>query len=159
MHSVRRRNDQTARISLHHPSMSKSAETKINRAHHSHGATDQYRLQNFRRVPFHLLSLPVRFATVAVFSASVRGIYGRTPQPARGKRQAYDIFFTTHEPSSKCSGLRNFHHKSPPLGDRKHADRAPRRRPCRLGRAARASAGLPTPRPPEHKAPVLPTRP
>ena len=159
MHSVRRRNDQTARISLHHPSMSKSAETKINRPHHSHGATDQYRLQNFRRVPFLLLSLPVRFATVAVFSASVRGIYGRTPQPARGKRQAYDIFFTTHDPSSKCSGLRNFHHKSPLCRDRKHAVHPLRRGPGRLGRAARASAARPARPRPRHKASALPTRP
>ena len=80
MHSVRRRNDQTARISLHHPSMSKSAETKINRAHHSHGATDQSRLQNFRRSRYRLLpSHPVpRFRSTvrfgeAVFRESFRG--------------------------------------------------------------------------------------
>jgi hypothetical protein len=86
MHSVRRRNDQTARISLHHPSMSKSAETKINRQHHSHGATDQYSLQNFLRVAFWFLSSPVRFATVAVSTASVRR-YLRTDAAARKRKK------------------------------------------------------------------------
>jgi hypothetical protein len=60
--------------------MSKSAETKINRQHHSHGATDQYSLQNFvrqrrRQLPFR--SVPrfrstVRFGE-AVFRESFRG--------------------------------------------------------------------------------------
>ena len=50
------------------------------------GAADQYSLQNFVRVTFLLLSRPVRFATVAVFSASVRR-YLRRDAAARKRKK------------------------------------------------------------------------
>jgi hypothetical protein len=59
--------------------MSKNTETKINRSHHSHGATDQFRLKNFtsqrRRQlqpnPFRVSAQPVALVRRYLGKASV----------------------------------------------------------------------------------------
>jgi hypothetical protein len=61
---------------------------------------------------------PLRVA--AAPSLPVNRYLGKASKSRKKKRQAYDIFFTAQDPSSKCSGLRNFHHKLPRCDGSKH---------------------------------------
>jgi hypothetical protein len=84
MLAIRRRNDQTARISLLHPQMSKNTRTKTRQPHHNNGATNQNSPQKFPPV------LPP--ATVAVSPASGDALLTegrRSPQEEKDSQMTF----------------------------------------------------------------------
>ena len=152
MQNVRRRNDQTARISL----LPKTCQR-------AQGQTKQPatppKWRNQPPNPRKAGSGASTFARRSVNRAATRAKYGGMPPPARGKREVNEIFFAPQSPPSRCSGLGNRAHKRACCPGQKHPAAVLRRGPCRTGRAARAGAIRPARRQQAHKAPALPTRP